>query len=79
MWRLAFILCLLPSSMVFAGETRGQMQVGLTITGTVKASAVSPAAVAARHTQASVPLPRRRPAAIGPGDTAPSGVGGTLR
>jgi hypothetical protein len=77
MWRLAFILCLLPSSMVFAGEIRGQMQVGLTITGTVKAA--NPAAGIAGHTQASVPLPRKRPAAIGPGDTAPSGVGGTLR
>jgi hypothetical protein len=78
MWRLAFVLCLLPSSMAFAGETRGQMQVGLTITGGVKAS-TGPATVATRNTQASVPLPRKRPAAIGRGDTAPSGVGGTLR
>jgi hypothetical protein len=74
MWRLAFILCLLPSSMVFAGETRGQMQVGLTITGPVKASTVGTG-----HTQASVPLPRKRPTPIGPADTAPSGVAGTLR
>jgi hypothetical protein len=75
MWRLAFVLCLLTSSMAFAGETRGQMQVGLTITGSVKAST----AVATGNPQASVPLPRKRPAAIGPRDTAPSGVGGTLR
>jgi hypothetical protein len=77
MWRLAFVVCLLPSSIAFAGETRGQLQVGLTITGPAKASTVGPAA--AGNTQVSVPLPRARPAAIGPGDSAASSVRGTRR
>jgi hypothetical protein len=78
MWRLAFVLCLLPSSIVFAGETRGQLQVGLTITGSGKAVTVNPksAALASSNLQISVPLPRARPAAVGPGNTAPSGVAG---
>jgi hypothetical protein len=73
MWRLAFVVCLLPSSVVFAGETRGQFQVGLTITGNGKASTATyaPAAIVPRYMQVSVPLPRERPAALGRSD-APS-------
>jgi hypothetical protein len=78
MWRLALVLCLLPSSIVVAGETRGQLQVGLTITGPGKAAPVRPGAIASGNMRVSpVPLPRARPADIGPGDTAASSVGGT--
>jgi hypothetical protein len=74
MWRLAFVVCLLPSSVAFAGETRGQLQVGLTITGNGTASTVATksAAIVPRYMQVSVPLPRERPAALGRSDAAPS-------
>jgi hypothetical protein len=74
MWGLAFVLCLLPSSVVVAGESRAQFQVGLTITGNGKASTINPTPAAI-----AVPLPRARPAALGPGDRAPSGDSGTRR
>lgn len=70
MWRLAFVLCLLPASVAPTGETRGQLQVGLTITGIPKAAPMGPASAAA-----AIPLPRARPAAVGRGDPAPSGGG----
>jgi len=79
MWKLAFVLCLLPSSIVFAGESRGQLQVGLIITGNSKASAVRPTPAALASMHVSVPLPRARPAAIGPGGTAASSIEGTGR
>ncbi len=73
MWRLALVLGLLPSSVVLAGESRGQIQVGLTITATPNAAANGPGrAVFA----GAVPLPRARPAAIGRSDTAPTSAGG---
>jgi hypothetical protein len=73
MWRLAFVLWLLPSC-VLAGVSRGQLQVGLVITGIPKAVTTGPVrAVFA----GAVPLPRARPAAIGRSDTAPAGTGGT--
>jgi hypothetical protein len=73
MWRLAFVLCLLPSC-VLAGVGRGQFQVGLVITGISKPVATGPV----HATFAGVvPLPRARPAAIGRGDTAPTSAGGT--
>jgi hypothetical protein len=74
MWRLAFVLWLLPSCAVLAGVSRGQIQVGLVITGIPKAVATGPArAVFA----GAVPLPRARPAAIGRSDTAPTSAGAT--
>ena len=42
MRRLAIVLCLLSPSAVFAGETRGQLQVGITITGKSGSSTISP-------------------------------------
>jgi hypothetical protein len=74
MWRLVFVLCLLLSSTTFAGESRGRLQVGITITGKGNSSAVSPktAAGAFAETKLSVPRPTERPAAIGPRDTVPS-------
>jgi hypothetical protein len=73
MWRLAFILCLLPSC-VLAGVTRGQLQVGLVITGIAKPVATGPVRAAFAG---AVPLPRARPAAIGRGDGAPTSAGDT--
>ena len=74
MWKLVFVLCPLLSSTVFAGENRGQLQVGITITGPGNSSAASPkpAAGAIAEPEVSVPRPTERPAAIGPRDTAPS-------
>jgi hypothetical protein len=74
MLRLAFVLYLLPASIVVAAESTGQMHVGLTITGNGKASAVSPmpATIATGNMRGSVPLPPERPAAIGRRDTDPS-------
>jgi hypothetical protein len=74
MWRLAFVVCVLPSCAVFAGESKGQLQVGFTITGSSKASMVAPAsaAIAPRNIQVSVPLPPERPAAFGRANTAQS-------
>jgi hypothetical protein len=71
MWRLACVLCLLPSC-VLAGVSRGQFQVGLVITGVPKAVATRPARTAFAGT---VPLPRARPAAIGRSDPAPTSGG----
>jgi hypothetical protein len=72
MWRLAFVLCLLPAGVALAGESRGQLQVGLTITGIPKAVPIGPAPAAT-----AIPLPRARPAAIGRSDPAPTSAGGT--
>jgi hypothetical protein len=74
MWRLACVLCLLTASSAFAGESRAQFQVGLTITANGKASAISPAlaSVLPRNAKISVPLPPERPAVFGPRDAAPS-------
>ena len=74
MWRLVFVFCLLLSSIAFAGESRGRLQVGITITGNGNASRVNPtpATIATSDTQVSVPLPTERPAANGPSDSAPS-------
>ncbi len=71
MWRLIFVICLLSPSIVFAGESRGLLQVGITITGNGNASTVrpAPAAAATVQTQVSVPLPRERPATAGHRDT----------
>ena len=74
MWRLAFVVCVLPSCTVFAGESKGQLQVGFTITGSGKAATVARtfAAIAPRNTQVSVPLPPERPPAFGRANTAQS-------
>ncbi len=71
MWRLIFVFCLLPTSIVFAGESRSLMQVGITITGNGKGSMVrpTPAAGATGQMQVLVPLPTKRPAATGHRDT----------
>ena len=73
MWRLVFVLCALTSSAVLAGESRGQLQVGITITGKGNPSAINPKPTAGpiAEPEASVPRPPERPAA-GPRDTAPS-------
>ena len=73
MWRLAFMLCLLPSC-VLAGVSRGQLQVGLVITAIPKPVATGPVRAAFAG---AVPLPRARPAAMGGGVTAPASAGGT--
>jgi hypothetical protein len=67
MWRLAFVLCLLPWSFVLAGETRGQFSVGLTIVALPKAATVNPTPAAIAI---AVPLPKARPAALGSSNTA---------
>jgi hypothetical protein len=74
MWRPVFVLYLLLSSATFAGESRGQLQVGITITGKGNASAVSPKTGpgAIAEPEISVPGPTEKPAAVGPRDTAPS-------
>jgi hypothetical protein len=73
MWRLVFVLCLLLSSTVFAAENRGQLQVGITITGPGNSSAASSklAADAIAEPEVLVPRPTERPAAIVPRDNAP--------
>ena len=65
MWRSVFVLCLLLSSTTFAGESRGQMQVGITITGKSNSPALSAntAAGAIGETAVSIPLPKERPTA----------------
>jgi hypothetical protein len=68
MWKLALLLCLMPSSMALAGETRAQLHVGFTIVGNRDGSAVDPARAASGKPRAGVPLPRKRPAAGGPGN-----------
>jgi hypothetical protein len=70
MWRLVFALCLLLSSTCFAGEIRGRLEVGITITGKSNSSTISPkpAAGAIAETGVSVPRQMERPAAIGPRD-----------
>ena len=74
MWRLVCVLCLLPTSGAFAGESRAQFQVGLTITAIGKTSAFTsaPASVMPRNAKISVPLPPERPAIFGPRDAGPS-------
>jgi hypothetical protein len=74
MWRLVLVCYLLISVAVFAGESRQSMKVGITITGKGNSSAVSAKTDAGANagTVVSVPLPTRRPAAIGPHDTTPS-------
>jgi hypothetical protein len=67
MWRLA--CSVLPSSMAFA-EKPGQMQVGLTITGGVKASTGPQLSQPAARSFGSPP--RKRPAAIGQGPRRPA-------
>jgi hypothetical protein len=70
MWKLALVLCLLPSSTILAGESRAQLHVGFTITGVGDGSTVpARTTVATGNPRVSVPLPRKRPAALGPGDT----------
>ena len=65
MWRLVLVLCLLLSSVTVAGESRGQMQVGITITGKSKSPALSAniAAGAIGKTAVSIPHPKERPSA----------------
>ena len=74
MWRLAFVLCLLSSSIAHARESTGQIHVGFTIVGNAKATMVgsAPATSATGNMRGSVPLPPERPAAIGRRDTDPS-------
>jgi hypothetical protein len=74
MWRLAFVLCMLSSSIALAGESTGQIHIGLTILGSGKVSAAgsAPATVATGNQRGSVPLPPERPAAIGRRDIDPS-------
>jgi hypothetical protein len=73
MWRLAFVLCTLSSSIALAGESTGQIHIGLTILGSGKVAAGSaPATIATGNQRGSVPLPPERPAAIGRRDTDPS-------
>ena len=74
MWKLVFVLCLLLSSTILAADSRGRLQVGITITGTGNSSVVSPKAVAGAiaEPEVSVPLPTEKPAAIVPRDSAPS-------
>jgi hypothetical protein len=71
MWRLAFVLYLLPSSVVLAGESTGQIHVGFTVVSSGKVSTVgsAPATIATGNIRGPVPLPPPRPAGIGPGDT----------
>jgi hypothetical protein len=73
MWVLVFVLCLVQSSTTFARESRGQLQVGITINGNANSPAVNPkpAAGAIAKPEVSVPLPTERPAANGQGDRAP--------
>jgi hypothetical protein len=72
MWRLAFILYLLSSSMVAAGVSTGQIHIGFTITGIGQASSAgpAPATIAAANKRGAIPLPPERPVGIGRGDTA---------
>jgi hypothetical protein len=74
MWRLAFVLCLLSSSIAHARESTGQIHVGFTIVGNAKASAAgsAPATIATGSMRGPVPLPPERPASIGGRDAAPS-------
>lgn len=67
MWRLAFVLCLLSSSFAHARESMGQIHVGFTIVGNVKASPAgsAPATIATGSMRGTVPLPPERPASIG--------------
>jgi hypothetical protein len=74
MWRLALVLCLLPACAALAAETRGQIQVGLIITGIPKPAATGSMRAALTG---AVPLPRARPAALGASDTASTAAGGT--
>jgi hypothetical protein len=71
MWKLALILCLLPSSIVLAGESRAQLHVGFTITdiGNGSTDGRARTTVATGNPRVSIPLPRRRPAAGGPRNT----------
>lgn len=73
MWRLVFVLCLLLSSTILAADSRGQLQVGITITGAGNSSAANskPAAGAIAEPEVLVPRPTERPAAIVPRDNAP--------
>ena len=66
MWHIVFILCLLLSSTIFAGESRRQMQVGITITEKSNSypAGPKPAAGTISESEVSVPLPTERPAAI---------------
>jgi hypothetical protein len=71
MWRLAYVLCLLPTSGAFAGEARAQFQVGFTITGKASVVSPAPASIMPHNARISVPLPPERPAIFGPRDAAP--------
>ncbi len=59
MWRLAVVLCLLWPSAVFAGQTRGQLQVGIVITGKSSGSTIKPKAVVGAKNDAAVASPAR--------------------
>ena len=77
MWRPAVVLCLLIPSAGFAGETTGQLQVGITITGKSGSSTISPNTVAGATNGATVKSPpeptvRARPGSpIVPRETIP--------
>ena len=66
MWRLFFVLCLLLSSAVLAADSRGQLRVGITITGTGNSSVDSLKTIAGDVAEPKVwvPLPTERPAII---------------
>jgi hypothetical protein len=57
MWRLAVVLSLLWPSAVFGGQTRGQMQVGMIITGKSSSSTIKPKAVAGAKNGAAAASP----------------------
>ena len=78
MWRLAVVISLLTPSAVFAAEIRGQLQVGITITGKSGSSTISPKTVAGATNGAAVESPPQPTVAdrtgspIGPRNTVPS-------
>jgi hypothetical protein len=57
MWRLAVVLSLLWPSAVFGGQTRGQMQVGMIITGKSGSATIKPKAATGAKNNAAVPSP----------------------
>jgi hypothetical protein len=73
-WRLVFVLYLLNSSAVLAGEIRRSVQIGIAITGKSNSSAINPkpAVGTIAEPEVSVPRPMDEPAAIGPRDIVPS-------
>jgi hypothetical protein len=57
MWRLAVVLSLLWPSAVFGGQTRGQMQVGMIITGKSGSTTIKPKAATGAKNSAAVASP----------------------